>query len=107
MAANRGGVDDMVELPSISEKDIAENLQVRLKSETIYVSNIKDYFSFSAYLITLLPSKSISVSANEKIRIQTLLKLLLLLFWLAGLLKSSKTINMTEFFSCFLLLYSS
>lgn len=47
MAANRGGVDDMVELPSISEKDIAENLQVRLKNETIYVSNIYDYSSFS------------------------------------------------------------
>lgn len=60
MAANRGGVDDMVELPSISEKDIAENLQVRLKSETIYVSSINDYCSFS-YLITLLPSKSIVV----------------------------------------------
>lgn len=47
MAANRGGVDDMVELSSISEKDIAENLQVRLKNETIYVSNIYDYSSFS------------------------------------------------------------
>lgn len=39
MASNRGGVDDMVELPSISEKDIAENLRVRLKNEAIYVSN--------------------------------------------------------------------
>lgn len=39
MASIRGGVDDMVELPVISEKDIAENLRVRLKNETIYVSN--------------------------------------------------------------------
>lgn len=68
MAANRGVVDDMVELPSISEKDIAENLQIRLKNETIYVSNINDYCSFS-YLIALLQIKSISVSANEKNRI--------------------------------------
>ena len=43
MEADRGGVDDMVELVTISEKDIAENLRVRLKSETIYVSNINDY----------------------------------------------------------------
>lgn len=45
MEADRGGVDDMVELPAISEKDIAENLRVRLKTETIYVSNIKDHCS--------------------------------------------------------------
>lgn len=40
MGSNRGGVDDMVELSAISEKDIAENLRVRLKTETIYVSNL-------------------------------------------------------------------
>lgn len=40
MATNRGGVDDMVEMPAIAEKDIAENLRVRLQNETIYVSNV-------------------------------------------------------------------
>lgn len=45
MEADRGGVDDMVELPAISEKDIAENLRVRLKTETIYVSKINYYCS--------------------------------------------------------------
>ena len=59
MAANRGGVDDMVELPAISEKDIAENLRGRLKNETIYVSNVNDYCSFPCLT-------AISVSVNEK-----------------------------------------
>ena len=54
MEANRGGVDDMVELATISEKDIAENLRVRLKSETIYVSNISDFCSFSCLTTKLL-----------------------------------------------------
>ena len=40
MATNQDGVDDMVELAEISEKAIAANLNVRLKKETIYVSNI-------------------------------------------------------------------
>ena len=40
MATDQGGVDDMVELAEISEKAIATNLHVRLKKETIYVSNI-------------------------------------------------------------------
>lgn len=63
MESNRGGVDDMVELPAISEKDIAENLRVRLKNETIYVSNTNDYCSFPC-LTTV--QKAISVSVNEK-----------------------------------------
>ena len=54
MEADRGGVDDMVELATISEKDIAENLRVRLKSETIYVSNISDYCSFPCLTTNLL-----------------------------------------------------
>ena len=54
MEANRGGVDDMVELATISEKDIAENLRVRLKSETIFVSNISDYCSFPCLTTKLL-----------------------------------------------------
>lgn len=40
MTTNQDGVDDMVELAEISEKAIAANLNVRLKMETIYVSNI-------------------------------------------------------------------
>ena len=40
MATNQDGVDDMVELAEISEKAIAANLNVRLKKETIYVSDI-------------------------------------------------------------------
>lgn len=40
MTTNQDGVDDMVELAEISEKAIAANLNVRLKTETIYVSNI-------------------------------------------------------------------
>ena len=54
MQANRGGVDDMVELATISEKDIAENLRVRLKSGTIYVSNINSYCSFPCLTTKLL-----------------------------------------------------
>lgn len=38
MASNSNGFDDMVELPQITEKDIGENLRVRLKKEVIYVS---------------------------------------------------------------------
>lgn len=63
MESNRGGVDDMVELPAISEKDIAENLRVRLKNETIYVSNTNDYCSFPCHTTV---QKAISVSVNEK-----------------------------------------
>ena len=67
MIANRGGVDDMVELPSISEKDIAENLQVRLKTETIYVSYINDYCSFLCF--TTKTPLVVSVNEKKKIRI--------------------------------------
>lgn len=38
MAFKSNGFDDMVELPQITEKDIGENLRVRLKNEVIYVS---------------------------------------------------------------------
>ncbi|RMX56704.1 hypothetical protein pdam_00015784, partial [Pocillopora damicornis] len=36
MASKSNGFDDMVELPQITEKDIEENLRVRLKKEVIY-----------------------------------------------------------------------
>ena len=46
MASNSNGFDDMVELPQINEKDIGENLRVRLKKEVIYVSRcfVKNWF---------------------------------------------------------------
>lgn len=46
MASNSNGFEDMVELPQINEKDIGENLRVRLKKEVIYVSRcfVKNWF---------------------------------------------------------------
>ena len=46
MASKSNGFDDMVELPQITEKDIEENLRVRLKKEVIYVSRcfVKNWF---------------------------------------------------------------
>ena len=46
MASNSNGFDDIVELPQINEKDIGENLRVRLKKEVIYVSRcfVKNWF---------------------------------------------------------------
>lgn len=58
MASNSNGFDDMVELPQINEKDIGENLRVRLKKEVIYVSRrfVKNWFQ-NASLPQLLLKK--------------------------------------------------
>ena len=60
MASNSNGFDDMVELPQINEKDIGENLRVRLKKEVIYVSRcfVKNWFQ-NASLPQLLLKKQV------------------------------------------------
>lgn len=60
MASNSNGFDDMVELPQITEKDIEENLRVRLKKEVIYVSRyfVKNWFQ-NASLPQLLLKKQV------------------------------------------------
>ena len=60
MASKSNGFDDMVELPQITEKDIGENLRVRLKKEVIYVSRcfVKNWFE-NASLPQLLLKKQV------------------------------------------------
>ena len=60
MASKSNGFDDMVELPQITEKDIGENLRVRLKKEVIYVSRcfVKNWFQ-NASLPQLLLKKQV------------------------------------------------
>ena len=60
MASNSNGFDDMVELPQINEKDIGENLRVRLKKEVIYVSRcfVKNWFQ-NVSLTQLLLKKQV------------------------------------------------
>ena len=60
MASKSNGFDDMVELPQITEKDIGENLRVRLKNEVIYVSRcfVKNWFQ-NASLPQLLLKKQV------------------------------------------------
>ena len=60
MVSKSNGFDDMVELPQITEKDIGENLRVRLKKEVIYVSRcfVKNWFQ-NASLPQLLLKKQV------------------------------------------------
>lgn len=95
----------MVELPAISEKDIAENLRVRLKNETIYVSNTNDYCSFPCHTTV---QKAISVSVNEKKKTFAFKHCLCCCCCGVPVSWEVARKEMKEFLSCFpLLLYSS